>query len=294
MILSKIQILDLSEKGVLNTYTQLYKLLKVSRKVGVFDLYNAVHDLGDKLASTGYVWNRTMSDDDIIKNDDIENEYVENDKLRINEQRLKSLDAPIIYHNGKIVSDPIATVERGMSLSDAINKARSGDKTISAKLVEYRKYLSENLGAAIADAQYPGDARAAKLIEEIDHELDELNKSPEQKKIDKIVADKGLTKTDDVYTYKDGRQTPIYLDKNGKKCILSKKSYRITYTVKFNQKPATKPEPAQPAQPTKPEQPSKPAEPSKPEQPTQPTQPTSTQPTDKPVTKDKTGLSPQQ
>lgn len=289
-ILSKIQISDLSEKGVLNTYTQLYKLLKVSRKVGVFDLYDAVYELGHKLASTGYVWNITMSDDDIIKNDDIENEYVENDKLRINEQRLKSLDAPIVYHNGKIVSNPIATVERGMSLSDAINKARSGDKTISAKLVEYRKYLSENLGAAIVDVQYPGDARAAKLIEKIDHELDELNKSPEQKKIDKIVADKGLTKTDDVYTYKDGRQTPVYLDKNGKKCILSKskKGYRVNYTVKFNQKPATKPEPAQPAQPTKP------TEPSKPEQPTQPTQPTSTQPTDKPVTTDKTTLSPQQ
>lgn len=289
-ILSKIQILDLSEKGVLNTYTQLYKLLKVSRKVGVFDLYYAVHNLGDKLASTGYVWNRTMSDDDIIKNDNIENEYVENDKLRINEQRLKSLDAPIVYHNGKIVSNPTATVERGMSLADAINKARSGDKTISAKLVEYRKYLSENLGAAIADAQYPGDARAAKLIEKIDHELDELNKSPEQKKIDKIVADKGLTKTDDVYTYKDGRQTPVYLDKNGKKCILSKskKGYRVNYTVKFDQKPATKPEPAQPAQPTKP------TEPSKSEQPTQPTQSTSTKPADKPVTTDKTTLSPQQ
>lgn len=289
-ILSKIQILDLSEKDVLNTYTQLYKLLKVSRKVGVFDLYNAVHNLGDKLASTGYVWNRTMSDDDIIKNDNIENEYVENDKLRINEQRLKSLDAPIVYHNGKIVSNPTATVERGMSLADAINKARSGDKTISAKLVEYRKYLSENLGAAIADAQYPGDARAAKLIEKIDHELDELNKSPEQKKIDKIVADKGLTKTDDVYTYKDGRQTPVYLDKNGKKCILSKskKGYRVNYTVKFDQKPATKPEPAQPAQPTKP------TEPSKPGQPTQPTQSTSTKPADKPVTTDKTTLSPQQ
>lgn len=290
MILSKIQILDLSENGILNTYAQLYKLLKILRKVNSFDLYNAVHELGDKLASTGYVWNRTMSDDNIIKNDDIENEYVENDKLRINEQRLKSLDAPIVYHNGKIVSNPIATVERGMSLSDAINKARSGDKTISAKLVEYRKYLSENLGAAIADVQYPGDARAAKLIEKIDHELDELNKSPEQKKIDKIVADKGLTKTDDVYTYKDGRQTPVYLDKNGKKCILSKskKGYRVNYTVKFDQKPATKPEPAQPAQPTKP------TEPSKPEQPTQPTQPTSTQPTDKPVITDKTTLSPQQ
>lgn len=289
-ILSKIQILDLSEKGVLNTYTQLYKLLKVSHKVGVFDLYNVVHDLGDKLASTGYVWNRTMSDDDIIKNNDIENEYVENDKLRINEQRLKSLDAPIVYHNGKIVSNPTATVERGMSLLDAIKKARSGDKTIAAKLVEYRKYLSENLGAAIADAQYPGDANAAKLIEKIDHELDELNKSPEQKKIDKIVSDKGLTKTDDVYTYKDGRQTPVYLDKNGKKCILSKskKGYRVNYTVKFDQKPATKPEPAQPAQPTKP------IEPSKPEQPTQPTQPTSTKPADKPVTTDKTTLSPQQ
>lgn len=290
MILSKIQILDLSEKGVLNTYTQLYKLLKASRKVGVFDLYNAVHELGDKLASTGYVWNRTMSDDDIIKNDDIENEYVENDKLRINERHLKSLDTPIVYHNGKIVSNPIATVERGMSLSDAINKARSGDKTISAKLVEYRKYLSENLGAAIADAQYPGDANAAKLIEKIDHELDELNKSPEQKKIDKIVSDKGLTKTDDVYTYKDGRQTPVYLDENGKKCILSKskKGYRVNYTVKFDQKPATKPEPAQPAQPTKP------TEPSKPEQLTQPTQPASTKPADKPVTTDKTTLSPQQ
>lgn len=290
VILSKIQILDLSEKGVLNTYTQLYKLLKISCKVNSFDLYGAVHELGDKLVSTGYVWNRTMSGDDIIKNDDIENEYVENDKLRIGEQRLKSLDAPIVYHNGKIVSNPIATVERGMSLSDAINKARSGDKTISAKLVEYKKYLSENLGAVIADVQYPGDARAAKLIEKIDHELDELNKSPEQKKIDKIVVDKGLTKTDDVYTYKDGRQTPVYLDKNGKKCILSKskKGYRVNYTVKFDQKPATKPEPAQPAQPTKP------TEPSKPEQPAQPTQPTSTQPTDKPVTTDKTTLSPQQ
>lgn len=290
VILSKIQILDLSKNGILNTYAQLYKLLKISRKVNSFDLYNAVHELGDKLASTGYVWNRTMSDDDIIKNDDIENEYVENDKLRINEQRLKSLDAPIIYHNGKIVSNPTATVERGMSLADAIAKARSGDKTIAAKLVEYRKYLSENLGAVIADVQYPGDANAAKLIEKIDHELDELNKSPEQKKIDKIVADKGLTKTDDVYTYKDGRQTPVYLDKNGKKCILSKskKGYRVNYTVKFDQKPATKPEPAQPAQPTKP------TEPSKPEQPTQPTQSTSTKPADKPVTTDKTTLSPQQ
>ena len=295
-ILFKIQISDLSKNGILNTYTQLYKLLKVAGKANSIDTYEAVSILGDRLASTGYVWNRSMSDHDVIESNDIENDYVQNDKLRIDEQRLKSLDAPIIYHNGKIVSDPIATVERGMSLSDAINKARSGDKTISAKLVEYRKYLSENLGAAIADAQYPGDARAAKLIEKIDHELDELNKSPEQKKIDKIVADKGLTKTDDVYTYKDGRQTPIYLDKNGKKCILSKskKGYRVNYTVKFNQKPATKPEPAQPAQPTRPEQPSKPAEPSKPEQPTQPTQPTSTQPTDKPVTKDKTGLSPQQ
>lgn len=289
-ILSKIQILDLSKSGILNTYAQLYKLLKISRKVNSFDLYNVVNELGDKLASTGYVWNRTMSDDDIIKNDDIENDYVQNDKLRINEQRLKSLDAPIIYHNGKIVSNPTATVERGMSLSDAIKKARSGDKTILAKLVEYRKYLSENLGAAIADIQYPGDTKATKLIEKIDHELDELNKSPEQKKIDKIVSDKGLTKTDDVYTYKDGRQTPVYLDKNGKKCILSKskKGYRVNYTVKFDQKPATKPEPAQPAQPTKP------TEPSKPEQLTQPTQPTSTKPADKPVTTDKTTLSPQQ
>lgn len=289
-ILSKIQILDLSEKGILNTYAQLYKLLKISRKVNSFDLYNAVHELGDKLASTGYVWNRTMSDDDIIKNDDIENEYVENDKLRINKRRLKSLDAPIVYHNGKIVSNPTATVERGMSLADAIKKARSGDKTIAAKLVEYKNYLSENLGAAVADVQYPGDAKAAQLIEKIDHELDELNKSPEQKKIDKIIADKGLTKTDDVYTYKDGRQTPVYLDKNGKKCILSKskKVYRVNYTIKFDQKPATKPEPAQPTQPTKP------TEPSKPEQPTQPTQPTSTKPADKPVTTDKTTLSPQQ
>lgn len=273
-ILSKIQISDLSKNGILNTYAQLYKLLTISRSI---DLYNAVRKLGDKLASTGYVWNRNMSDDDIIKNDDIENQYVESDKLRINEQRLKSLDAPIVYHNGKIISNPIATVERGMSLSYAINKARSGDKTISAKLVEYRKYLSENLGAIIADVQYPGDARAAKLIEKIDHELDELNKSPEQKKIDKIVSDKGLTKTDDVYTYKDGHQTPVYLDKNGKKCILSKskskKGYRVNYTVKFDQKPATKPEPAQP---------------------TQPTQSTSTKPADKPVTTDKTTLSPQQ
>ena len=289
-ILSKIQILDLSKSGILNTYAQLYKLLKISRKVNSFDLYNVVNELGDKLASTGYVWNRTMSDDDIIKNDDIENDYVQNDKLRINEQRLKSLDAPIIYHNGKIVSNPTATVERGMSLADAIKKARSGDKTIAAKLVEYKNYLSENLGAAVADVQYPGDAKAAQLIEKIDHELDELNKSPEQKKIDKIVADKGLTKTDDVYTYKDGRQTPVYLDKNGKKCILSKskKGYRVNYTVKFDQKPTTKPEPAQPAQPTKP------TEPSKPEQLTQPTQPTSTKPADKPVTTDKTTLSPQQ
>lgn len=254
-ILSEIQILDLSKSGILNTYAQLYKLLKISRKVNSFDLYNVVNELGDKLASTGYVWNRTMSDDDIIKNDDIENDYVQNDKLRINEQRLKSLDAPIIYHNGKIVSNPTATVERGMSLSDAIKKARSGDKTISAKLVEYRKYLSENLGAAIADIQYPGDTKATKLIEKIDHELDELNKSLEQKKIDKIVSDKGLTKTDDVYTYKDGRQTPVYLDKNGKKCILSKskKGYRVNYTVKFDKKPATKPKPkpAKPAQPKK-------------------------------------------
>ena len=289
-ILSKIQILDLSKNGILNTYAQLYKLLKVAGKANSVDIYEAVGVLGDKMASTGYVWNRTMSDDDIIKNDDIENEYVENDKLRINERRLKSLDAPIVYHNGKIVSNPTATVERGMSLADAIKKARSGDKTIAAKLVEYKNYLSENLGAAVADVQYPGDAKAAQLIEKIDHELDELNKSPEQKKIDKIVADKGLTKTDDVYTYKDGRQTPVYLDKNGKKCILSKskKGYRVNYTVKFDQKPTTKPEPAQPAQPTKP------TEPSKSEQPTQPTQPTSTKPADKPVTTDKTTLSPQQ
>lgn len=289
-ILSKIQILDLSENGILNTYAQLYKLLKVTGKANSVDIYEAVGVLGDKMASTGYVWNRTMSDDDIIKNDDIENEYVENDKLRIDERRLKSLDAPIIYHNGKIVSNPTATVERGMSLADAIKKARSGDKTIAAKLVEYKNYLSENLGAAVADVQYPGDAKAAQLIEKIDHELDELNKSPEQKKIDKIVADKGLTKTDDVYTYKDGCQTPVYLDKNGKKCILSKskKGYRVNYTVKFDQKPTTKPEPAQPAQPTKP------TEPSKSEQPTQPTQPTSTKPADKPVTTDKTTLSPQQ
>lgn len=289
-ILSKIQISDLSKNGILNTYTQLYKLLKVAGRANSIDIYEAVGILGDRLASTGYVWNRSMSDHDVIESNDIENDYVQNDKLRIDEQRLKSLDAPIIYHNGKIVSNPTATVERGMSLSDAIKKARSGDKTIAAKLVEYKKYLSENLEAAVADVQYPGDANAAKLIEKIDHELDELNKSPEQKKIDKIVADKGLTKTDDVYTYKDGRQTPVYLDKNGKKCILSKskKGYRVNYTVKFDQKPATKPEPAQPAQPTKP------IEPSKPEQPTQPTQPTSTKPADKPVTTDKTTLSPQQ
>lgn len=290
VILSKIQILDLSKSGILNTYTQLYKLLKVAGKANSIDIYEAVGILGDRLASTGYVWNRSMSGHDIIESNDIENDYVQNDKLRIDEQRLKSLDAPIIYHNGKIVSNPTATVERGMSLSDAIKKARSGDKTIAAKLVEYKKYLSENLEAAVADVQYPGDANAAKLIEKIDHELDELNKSPEQKKIDKIVSDKGLTKTDDVYTYKDGRQTPVYLDKNGKKCILSKskKGYRVNYTVKFDQKPATKPEPAQPAQPTKP------IEPSKQEQPTQPTQPTSTKPADKPVTTDKTTLSPQQ
>lgn len=289
-ILSKIQISDLSKNGILNTYTQLYKLLKVAGKANSIDIYEAVGILGDRLASTGYVWNRSMSDHDVIESNDIENDYVQNDKLRIDEQRLKSLDAPIIYHNGKIVSNPTATVERGMSLSDAIKKARSGDKTIAAKLVEYKKYLSENLEAAVADIQYPGDANAAKLIEKIDHELDELNKSPEQKKIDKIVADKGLTKTDDVYTYKDGRQTPVYLDKNGKKCILSKskKGYRVNYTVKFDQKPATKPEPAQPAQPTKP------TEPSKSEQPTQPTQSTSTKPADKPVTTDKTTLSPQQ
>lgn len=290
VILSKIQISDLSKNGILNTYTQLYKLLKVAGRANSIDIYEAVGILGDRLASTGYVWNRSMSDHDVIESNDIENDYVQNDKLRIDEQRLKSLDAPIIYHNGKIVSNPTATVERGMSLSDAIKKARSGDKTIAAKLVEYKKYLSENLEAAVADVQYPGDANAAKLIEKIDHELDELNKSPEQKKIDKIVSDKGLTKTDDVYTYKDGHQTPVYLDKNGKKCILSKskKGYRVNYTVKFDQKPATKPEPAQPAQPTKP------IEPSKPEQPTQPTQPTSTKPADKPVTTDKTTLSPQQ
>lgn len=289
-ILPEIQISDLSKNGILNTYTQLYKLLKVAGRANSIDIYEAVGILGDRLASTGYVWNRSMSYHDVIESNDIENDYVQNDKLRIDEQRLKSLDAPIIYHNGKIVSNPTATVERGMSLSDAIKKARSGDKTIAAKLVEYKKYLSENLEAAVADVQYPGDANAAKLIEKIDHELDELNKSPEQKKIDKIVSDKGLTKTDDVYTYKDGRQTPVYLDKNGKKCILSKskKGYRVNYTVKFDQKPATKPEPAQPAQPTKP------IEPSKPEQPTQPTQPTSTKPADKPVTTDKTTLSPQQ
>lgn len=289
-ILSNIQISDLSKNGILNTYTQLYKLLKVAGKANSIDIYEAVGILGDRLASTGYVWNRSMSDHDVIESNDIENDYVQNDKLRIDEQRLKSLDAPIIYHNGKIVSNPTATIERGMSLSDAIKKARSGDKTIAAKLVEYKKYLSENLEAAVADVQYPGDANAAKLIEKIDHELDELNKSPEQKKIDKIVSDKDLTKTDDVYTYKDGHQTPVYLDKNGKKCILSKskKGYRVNYTVKFDQKPATKPEPAQPAQPTKP------IEPSKPEQPTQPTQPTSTKPADKPVTTDKTTLSPQQ
>lgn len=289
-ILSNIQISDLSKNGILNTYTQLYKLLKVAGRANSIDIYEAVGILGDRLASTGYVWNRSMSDHDVIESNDIENDYVQNDKLRIDEQRLKSLDAPIIYHNGKIVSNPTATVERGMSLSDAIKKARSGDKTIAAKLVEYKKYLSENLEAAVADVQYPGDANAAKLVEKIDHELDELNKSPEQKKIDKIVSDKGLTKTDDVYTYKDGRQTPVYLDKNGKKCILSKskKGYRVNYTVKFDQKPATKPEPAQPAQPTKP------IEPSKPEQPTQPTQPASTKPADKPVTTDKTTLSPQQ
>lgn len=289
-ILSKIQILDLSKNGILNTYAQLYKLLKVAGKANSIDIYEAVGMLGDRLASTGYVWNRSMSGHDVIESNDIENYYVQNDKLRIDEQRLKSLDVPIIYHNGKIVSNPTATVERGMSLSDAIKKARSGDKTIVAKLVEYKKYLSENLEAAVADAQYPGDAKAAKLIEKIDHELDELNKSPEQKKIDKIIADKGLTKTDDVYTYKDGRQIPVYLDKNGKKCILSKskKGYRVNYTVKFDQKPTTKPEPAQSAQPTKP------TEPSKSEQPTQPTQPTSTKPTDKPVTTDKTTLSPQQ
>lgn len=289
-ILSKIQILDLSKNGILNTYTQLYKLLKVADRANSIDIYEAVGILGDRLASTGYVWNRSMSDHDVIESNDIENDYVQNDKLRIDEQRLKSLDAPIIYHNGKIVSNPTATVERGMSLSDAIKKARSGDKTIAAKLVEYKKYLSENLEAAVADVQYPGDANAAKLIEKIDHELDELNKSPEQKKIDKIVSDKGLTKTDDVYTYKDGRQTPVYLDKNGKKCILSKskKGYRVNYTVKFDQKPATKPEPVQPTQPTKS------TEPSKPEQPTQPTQSTSTKSADKPVTTDKTTLSPQQ
>lgn len=289
-ILSKIQISDLSKNGILNTYTQLYKLLKVAGKANSIDIYEAVGILGDRLASTGYVWNRSMSSHDVIENNDIENDYVQNDKLRIDEQRLKSLDAPIIYHNGKIVSNPTATVERGMSLSDAVKKARSGDKTIVAKLVEYKKYLSENLEAAVADVQYPGDANAAKLIEKIDHELDELNKSPEQKKIDKIVADKGLSKTDDVYTYKDGHQTPVYLDKNGKKCILSesKKGYRVNYTVKFDQKPATKPEPAQPAQPTKP------TDPSKPEQSTQPTQPASTKPADEPVTTDKTTLSPQQ
>lgn len=242
-ILSKIQISDLSKNGILNTYTQLYKLLKVADKANSIDIYETVGILGDRLASTGYVWNRSMSNHDVIESNDIENDYVQNDKLRIDEQRLKSLDAPIIYHNGKIVSNPTATVERGMSLSDAIKKARSGDKTIAAKLVEYKKYLSENLEVAVADVQYPGDANAAKLIEKIDHELDELNKSPEQKKIDKIVSDKGLTKTDDVYTYKDGRQTPVYLDKNGKKCILSKskKGYRVNYTVKFDQKPATKP-----------------------------------------------------
>lgn len=290
MILSKIQILDLSKNGILNTYAQLYKLLKVAGKANSVDIYEAVSVLGDKMASTGYVWNRSTSNYDVIKSDDIENNYVENDKLRINEQRLKSLDAPIIYHNGKIVSNPTATVERGMSLADAIKKARSGDKTIAAKLVEYKNYLSENLGAAVADVQYPGDAKAAQLIEKIDHELDELNKSPEQKKIDNIVSDKGLTKTDDVYTYKDGRQTPVYLDKKGGKCILSKskKGYRVNYTVKFDRKPATKPKPAQPAQPTKP------TKPSKSEQPTQPTQPTSTKPADKPVTTDKTTLSPQQ
>lgn len=273
-ILSKIQILDLSKNGILNTYTQLYKLLKVADKANSIDIYGAVGILGDRLASTGYVWNISMSYHDVIESNDIENDYVQNDKLRINEQRLKSLDAPIIYHNGKIVSNPTATVERGMSLSDAIKKARSGDKTIAAKLVEYKKYLSENLEAAVADVQYPGDANAAKLIEKIDHELDELNKSPEQKKIDKIVSDKGLTKTDDVYTYKDGRQTPVYLDKNGKKCILSKskskKGYRVNYTVKFDQKPTTKPKPAKPAKPT------------------------STKPAGKPVTTDKTTLSPQQ
>lgn len=137
-ILSKIQISDLSKNGILNTYTQLYKLLKVAGRANSIDIYEAVGILVDRLASTGYVWNRSMSDHDVIESNDIENDYVQNDKLRIDEQRLKSLDAPIIYHNGKIVSNPTATVERGMSLSDAIKKARSGDKTIAAKLVEYK------------------------------------------------------------------------------------------------------------------------------------------------------------
>jgi hypothetical protein len=32
--------------------------------------------LGYRLASTGYVWNRSMSDHDVIDSNDIENDYV--------------------------------------------------------------------------------------------------------------------------------------------------------------------------------------------------------------------------
>jgi hypothetical protein len=39
MILSKIEISDLSKNGILNTYTQLYKLLKVAGKANSIDIY---------------------------------------------------------------------------------------------------------------------------------------------------------------------------------------------------------------------------------------------------------------
>lgn len=237
VIISKINILDLSESGVINTYTQLRRLMNVANVTS--DVYRKAYVLRARLASTGYTAQDEHSGfirDSIVKNDDVEKQYAENNNLRINQVYLRSLSGPIIYHAGKAITSPTATVERGITLEDAIKKVREGDNAAIGKLSEYKQYLEKNLASTVKDIQYPGDDVAIKELEKINKELDELNKNPEDRQIGAVIKQHGLTKTDDVYTYKNGSQTPVYVDQQGRKCIISKgeKGYRVNYTVKFN------------------------------------------------------------
>lgn len=262
-IMSKINILDLSESGVVNTYTQLYKLFRVAYQAQNTDVINAISLLRSSIVSTGY---STIDDyhvaggiDSILNNDAVEQQESVDESMPIEQVRIDSMSAPIVYHNGKTVNSPTVTVTRGMSLSDAIKKARSGDQNAITQLSKRKQFLEANLNQQVQSEQYPGDEAAVKELDRINKELDEINKSPEDKAIYTVIKKHGLTKTDDVYTYKNGSQTPVYVDQQGRKCIISngKKGYRVNYAVKFNavQPTQTTPTTTTTAQPA----PSKPA-----------------------------------